>query len=109
MLKTPDDIFIQFKIGLAIKRIIDANKAFTLNQSITKSSSHYEINSSYRQMFKNAGLREATVSDIVNGKTNCKAITLVKILASLNCTLEEFGKVFESLSDSEVNRHIKGK
>lgn len=40
------------------------------------------------QLAEKAGLRDATISDIENGKANFEIETLIKLAAGLNCYLD---------------------
>lgn len=104
-MKTSDDIFIQFKIGLTIRLIINANKEFAKSED-SKSLKKPLPDNSYGGISTSSGKRTATISDIVNGKSNPKGTTLVYILESLGVKMSDFGKIFDSLSEKQVKEYI---
>jgi hypothetical protein len=104
-LKTENHIFIQFKIGLALRMIIGANKALGKDETM-KTSKKPLPEKSYGGISSTTGIRSATVSDIINGKSEPKATTLIYILDSLGASMSDFGKIFDSLSNRQVKEYI---
>ncbi len=104
-MKNEHDIFIQFKIGLALRIIISANKELAKNENM-KPTKRPLPDKSYGGISSTSGIRTATISDIVNGKSDPKGSTLIYILDSLGVTMTDFGKIFDSLNEKQVKEYM---
>lgn len=82
-----------------------------LNEAKKKGSSHSRIANnpdhiinSIGKIALETGLRKNTVSDLLNGKKTTKLTTLLSILIALDKTLIDFGKHFEKITDSDIQK-----
>ncbi len=82
-----------------------------LDEAKTKGSSHeriannpdYPINS-FGKIALEAGIRKHTVADVFNGKRSARIPTLAIILEALNKTMSDFGKAYDRVTDSDIQK-----
>ena len=98
--------YIRLKFGLTLKRIIQANKAKTLEARQHNQPDHGLIDS-FSKLESSSGLRKATLIDFAAGKSNPTATTLAAILDALNINLEEFGAQYDRITEKEIHEHIR--
>lgn len=104
MIKSEEQIFIQYKYGLALKKLLDANK-----KEAAKAASDERIDDSYNKISNSTSLRKATISNALSGLSEVKAYTLHQILTSLGKSYTQFGKIMDQLSDAEVLKYKQEK
>lgn len=92
---------LQLKFGYAFKKFIESNKRTAyLNKKKGR-----EINSfddSYGKISSSTGLRAASISDIVSGKSNLKISTLNALLESLGKSYTDLAKILDKVTDLEI-------
>lgn len=97
------------EIEVLIKTAIVLNKF--LKEAKDKGSSHsriannkdYLINS-FGKIALETGLKIHTVSDIFRAKRSARIPTLVLVIDSLGKSMTEFGKAYEKISDSDIQK-----
>ncbi|WP_188619216.1 hypothetical protein [Flavobacterium suaedae] len=87
--------------------IIKIRIAITLRQLLRKKGVPVEV-SSYNDIAIVADLRKATVTDAFNANTACKGVTLFLIINAMGYSVTEFGKVYDSILDSEITQFVRG-
>ena len=92
--------YIKAKYGFVIKHFLDRNKKLKISNE--KKGIETKFDYSYEGISSSTGLRIASISLIVNGKSNIKATTLHMILESLNLSFSEFAKKFDKVTKEEV-------
>lgn len=100
MIKSEEQIFIQYKYGLALKKLLAANK-----KEAAKGVNMEVIDDSYNKISSSTNLRKATISNVLSGLSEVKAYTLHQILSSLGKSYTQFGKIMDQLSDAEVQKY----
>lgn len=92
---------LKCKYGLAVQKLILKNKR------INKQSPDSLLDDSYGKISSSTGLRPATISSIINAISEPKAYTIHLILQTLGYNYSLFGKTLDSITDKELNDHIK--
>ena len=101
MLETDDKTFIRFKIGLALKNILEENK------DKKRDNPKLEFIVSYGKLEINTFFRKATLISIFNGQSSPDISTLLTILSALGTTFSDFAKSYDALTTSEVKEYKK--
>lgn len=91
----------KYKLGLALKTILDKNKAIA-GENKKKGIKDPNLISSFGKLETNTGLRKATIVDIVSAKRKAEFPSVAAILAAFNLSLSEFGKIYDNISDSQI-------
>lgn len=91
------ELFIQIKVAITLRRLLARNK--NTNNSVSNST---ELINSYQRIATNAtfNLRKATVTDAFSGNTKSSMVTVIAIVNSMGFTMEEFGEVYDNISES---------
>lgn len=97
---------VQLRFGLSLKKILDANKAKTIENKLEGIESPKLIDS-YGKLESSSGLRKATLIDVAIGKRNATCTTIAAILEALGLTFSEFGSYYDSISDEEIWEYKK--
>jgi len=103
--KSEKDIRIQYRIGLALKTIIISNKSL-LKKDNQQKEKRLIPDDSYGKLSSSTGIRAASISDIINGKSNPKGITLISLLEALGVSMCEFGKIYDEIDEKQINQYI---
>lgn len=90
-----------------LENIIKIRIAIALRQLLTKKGVAVEVNS-YNDIAIAADLRKATVTDAFNANKASKGITLFLIIKAMGYSIVEFGKIYDSIIDSEVTQFQRG-
>ncbi len=82
-----------------------------LDDAKTKGSSHARISNntdylinSIRKIALEAELQVNTVADVFNGKRSARIPTIALVLKALNKTMADFGKAYDRVSDSDIQK-----
>ena len=89
---------------LHLKVIITLRKLLALNKK-AQSKDNYNVAeqpATYRNIYYNSDIREATISDTFNGKTLPNATTLFIIIESMGYSLKEFTEIYEQVRKEEL-------
>lgn len=97
------DSKITLKTAIALSKILEEAKAKGSSHSRIANNPDHLINS-IGKIALETGLRKNTVSDIFNANKATKITTLVLILEALNKTIVDFGKYFEKVTDSDIQK-----
>ena len=97
------DSSVIIRSAIALTKILEEAKAKGSSHSRIANNPDHIINS-IGKIALETGLRKNTVSDIFNGKKATKITTLVLILDALNKTIVDFGKYFEKVTDSDIQK-----
>ncbi len=90
---------------LHLKVIITLRKMLILNKKAQSNDTYNvaEKPATYRNIYYNSDIREATISDTFNGKTLPTITTLLVLIEKMGYTLKEFAAIFEEVTEEEVN------
>lgn len=94
---------VTIKTAIALSKMLEEAKAKGSSHSRIANNPDHIINS-IGKIALETGLRKNTVSDIFNARKATKITTLVLILEALNKTIADFGKFFEKVTDSEIQK-----
>lgn len=89
---------------LHLKVIITLRKMLILNKK-AQSNDDYSVEdqpATYRNLYYNSDIREATISDTFNGKTLPTITTLLVLIEKMGYTLKEFAEIFEEVTEAEI-------
>jgi transcriptional regulator with XRE-family HTH domain len=92
-----------YKTAIALSRLLDEAKAKGSSHSRIVNNPDHIINS-IGKISLETGLRKNTISDIINAKKAPKITTLVLILDALGKSIIDFGKQYEKLTDSDIQK-----
>ena len=104
--KTPEQELLQLKFGLAFSKILEANKRIA-QKNKKKGIDSKNINDSYGKISSSTGLRPASISEIISGKSNLKVSTMDALLSALGKSYSEFGKILDKITDGEISTYRK--
>ena len=104
MPKTEEQIFINYKYALALKKLFDRVKK-TAARNKKNGQVGSSLDDSYDKISSRTGLRQATISDAFNGKSEMKASTIDLILSSLRKNYTQFGRVMDKLTEEEILKY----
>jgi len=90
---------IHIKIAISLNKLLITSKDFCKEDGKVN-----EIAKSYNQIALNADLRKATVSDTFNAKSIPNTTTLILILEAMGHTLNDFAKIYDSITDYDINK-----
>ncbi|WP_018629974.1 helix-turn-helix domain-containing protein [Niabella aurantiaca] len=96
--------WIKCRYALALRKLISKNKA--ANRHLHPSS-FPGIDDSYDKLSSSTGLRKATISDIINAKSEMKTYTLYRVLHALGYNLTQFGKIFDAITEAELHEYMR--
>ena len=92
---------IKLRFGLAIKKIIDKNKAIEDKNRLSGIKDKNIINS-FGRLESNSGVPKATLIGIVQGKKNAASTTIAAILEAFEMTFSEFGVIYDTITEQEI-------
>ena len=92
---------IKLRFGLALRKIIDKNKAIDEKNRLNGIKDKNIINS-FGRLESNSGVPKATLIGIVQGKKNAASTTITSILDAFEITLAEFGTYYDNITDEEI-------
>ena len=93
--------YILLKWGLALKQIVDRNKTLGLDKKALGIRDKNIVNS-FGRLEAASGVPKATLVNIMHGQKNAATTTWMAILDALDMSLTDFGRIFDSIRDSEV-------
>ncbi|MBC73026.1 MAG: hypothetical protein CMH47_12320 [Muricauda sp.] len=96
-MKTLQEENIKIKIAISLRILLDKSKWNT--QTKGKDDS---IGDSHNTIALNAYIRKATVTKILNAKSNPKSTTLILIIEAMGFKWSDFSKIYDSLEKSDV-------
>ena len=96
------DPHIKIKIILSLKKLLSSSKE---NRPINDDNE--AMADSYEKIGRNAQIRKATVSNTFTGESSPKSETLIAIIKGMGFNLMDFAKVYEKITDLEIDNYIK--
>ena len=99
-MKSEEQSNIKIKIAISLKQLLSSNKGYIDENDLTTFSK------SYNKIALSADLRKATVSDIFNAKSNCQITSLFPIIEAMGYNLSDFSKIYDNITDSQLNKFI---
>jgi hypothetical protein len=87
----------KLRLGLTFKRLMGKEPKSQANKLL---SNKREL--SFRELESNSGIRHATIVEIVNAKKNAAWTTVAALLEGLNIKVNEFGYVYDSITEKEI-------
>lgn len=96
--------YINIKISISLHKLLESSKKF---RSINKTKE--EIAISYNEIALEADIRKATVSDTfnANSKSGPNSTTVVLIIEAMGFQLTDFAKIYDSLTESDIENFKK--
>lgn len=101
MVKAKEQEQILLKYALALSKLLELN-VLEANAVKGQRSSKQKV-TSLGQLSVDTELRPATLSSIFLGRSNLKAVTVVRILKSLGRSYSEFAEQFDKLTDKDIS------
>lgn len=95
---------LQLKFGLAFKKILESNKKETRKNMIQRKELN-NIDDSYGKISSSTGLRPASISYIISGKSNMKISTMTLLLEALGKSYTDLGKILDRITENEVLKY----
>ena len=95
---------IKIKIAISLRSLLDKSKCNT--QIKGKDDS---IGDSHNTIALNAYIRKATVTKILNAKSNPKSTTLILIIEAMGFKWSDFSKIYDSLENGDIENFKKAK
>src|SRR5690625_7635451 len=96
---------------LHLKVIITLRKLLALNKK-AQSKDNYNVAeqpATYRNIYYNSDIREATISDTFNGKTLPTITTLLVLIKSMGYNLKESTEVLDEITEEELDEMDKNR
>ena len=90
---------IRFKIAISLNELLITSKDFRQEDGKVD-----EIAKSYNEIALSADVRKATVSDTFNAKSVPSTTTLIFIIEAMGYTLNDFAKIYDSVTDTDINK-----
>ncbi len=97
------ETLVLFRTAIVLTKFLDEAKAKGSSHTRISNNPDYFINS-FGKIALEAGIRKHTVADILNGKRSARIPTLAIILEALGKTMSDFGKVYDRISDSDIQK-----
>lgn len=112
-MKDSESIKIQLKAVLALRNLFNSNIKKQEDNRI-KGKKDQSLNDTIGKVSNSTGLRRATISDTLNGKTIPNIITVGLIIMGLGKDFQDFTDEYNKITDVEINKfklqyHLKGK
>ncbi|MCC2590306.1 hypothetical protein [Chryseobacterium sp. MFBS3-17] len=89
---------IKIKVAISLRHLLKQNKEYS--QNVGKID---EIINSYEKIAIHSDMRKATVSQAFNGVTRTAMTTIVLIIEAMNFTLVDFSKIYEEISEKQID------
>ena len=106
MMEQKEIEYVKLRFGLALKRIIEKNKAKGLDNK-NKGIKELNLINSFGKLESSSGLRKATLVDVAVGNRSASFTTVAAILEALNITLTEFGSFYDDIKEHDVWEYKK--
>lgn len=91
------------RTAVVLTKFLDDAKAKGSSHARISNNTDYLINS-IRKIALEAELQVNTVADVFNGKRSARIPTVALILQALNKTMTEFGKSYDRVTDSDIQK-----
>ncbi|MAM28224.1 MAG: hypothetical protein CMC13_04310 [Flavobacteriaceae bacterium] len=88
---------IKLKIAITLNLLLAKKK-----KASTEKLRKEDIVDSYNEIALNADIRKATVSDTFNARTIPNSLTLIEIVEAMDFNLNDFGKVYDSITTNQI-------
>jgi transcriptional regulator with XRE-family HTH domain len=108
MVKNDGSDFIKFKVAYALNKLLQKNKRrYERNRKL--GIEDLLLDHSFDRIASRTGLRIATISEVFNGKVDPKFSTISLILQSLGVNYSGFGKLMDSVTETEAKAYVDTK
>jgi transcriptional regulator with XRE-family HTH domain len=97
------ETLVLIRTAVVLTKFLDDAKAKGSSHERIVNNPDYLINS-FGKIALEAGIRKHTVADILNGKRSARIPTLAIILEALNKTMADFGKSYDRVTDSDIQK-----
>ena len=97
------EVQVLFRTAIVLTKFLDDAKTKGSSHARISNNPDYFINS-FGKIALEGGIRKHTVADILNGKRSARIPTLAIILEALNKTMADFGKAYDRVSDSDIQK-----
>lgn len=91
------------RTAVVLTKFLDEAKSMGSSHARISNNPDYLINS-VRKIALESELQVNTVADVFNGKRSARIPTVVLILKALNKTMTDFGKAYDRVSDSDIQK-----
>jgi hypothetical protein len=103
-METKEKENIKLRFGLAIKKLIDENKAINFENRKINIKDKNLINS-FGRLESASGIPKATLIEIVQGRKNAASTTLIAIIEAFDMNLTSFGNYYDKITEEELSTH----
>lgn len=91
------------RTAVVLTKFLDEAKSKGSSHARISNNTDYLINS-IRKIALEAELQVNTVADAFNGKRSARIPTIALILKAMNKTMTDFGKAYDKVSDSDIQK-----
>jgi uncharacterized protein YerC len=103
-----EELYAKYKYACALNKLLALNKR-QHERNKKKGIEDLKLTHSYDTLSADTGLRGATISNILNGKSDTKISSIHIILKSMGFSHTKFGEIMDNLKDEEVKKFIEEK
>ena len=104
-MENTDKAYIKLKWGLALKKIIDANKAINQKKKDEGGVKDKNLIDSFGRLESSSGIPKATLVNICMGRKNGASTTWIAIINAFGLSLTQFAAYYDGLSVDEVLKY----
>lgn len=97
------ETLVLIRTAVVLTKFLDEAKGKGSSHARISNNPDYEINS-FGKIALEAGIRKHTVADVLNAKRSARIPTLAIILEALNKTMTDFGKAYDRVTDSDIQK-----
>ncbi len=97
------ETLVLIRTAVVLTKFLDEAKGKGSSHARISNNPDYEINS-FGKIALEAGIRKHTVADVFNAKRSARIPTLAIILEALNKTMADFGKAYDRVTDSDIQK-----
>jgi len=106
------DYFLDLLLIASVKKELEENIKFKIAASLRKLINCEDIellSDSYNQIALAIDMRKGTVSDTFNANSKPSSSTLIMIINAMGYSLNDFAKVYESITEAEIKGFKKSR
>jgi hypothetical protein len=105
LMETTDKAYIKLKWGLALKKIIDENKAINQKKKEEGGEKDKNLIDSFGKLESSSGIPKATLVNICMGRKNGASTTWIAIINAFGLNLTQFSAYYDGLSVDDVMKY----
>ena len=97
------ETLVLLRTAIALTKFLEEAKEKGSSHARISNNTDYLINS-FGKIALETGLKKNTVGDIFNGRRSAKIPTIAIILDAMNKSMADFGKVYDRVTDSDIQK-----